>query len=417
MGRPGTPGPADGSSSSGERKATLSGAMVLMGILSFVLGVIAVTVPYWGHFRPGGHHAPQTSSPYGNTGFFGPWNLCNNIAAGYGKDCNPRIANYNVEVYLKLGGVCGLVAVGAIGLFTVFSGLHCAMQINNKRICLKYRVNIFLAFLCAIIAEIATIVAVLISIPQFTIRKQQFVTELGACYYIEICLIFLNLLLTVISYLSYKKARKSNFPIQRNPYEISATNYGEDQFHGGGDSGRGITVTSNSGVQYFHQPGQPGHHLGLSHLPAFPGPPSQPPQPGYLGQIAQPQVAGHGQGHGQGYSQGYPGYPGQPVAAVAPQQRLPPREERVDLNPGGRHKTERLGGAARGGMMGSMESLTSSQGSEISFGSTMSSNASINNPLRSSLKKPKNKETVSMNSTASSKKSVRLALGEEQTAV
>ena len=60
------------------------------------------------------------------------------------------------------------------------------------------------------------------------------------------------------------------------------------------------------------------------------------------------------------------------VAAVAPQQRLPPREERVDLNPGGRHKTG--GGAGRGGMMGSMESLNSSQGSEISFGSTMSSN-------------------------------------------
>ena len=26
------------------------------------------------------------------------------------------------------------------------------MQINNKTICLKYRVNIFLAFICAIIA-------------------------------------------------------------------------------------------------------------------------------------------------------------------------------------------------------------------------------------------------------------------------
>ena len=44
-----------------------------------------------------GRHASQSSSPYGNTGFFGPWNLCNNIAAGYGKDCNPRIANYTVE--------------------------------------------------------------------------------------------------------------------------------------------------------------------------------------------------------------------------------------------------------------------------------------------------------------------------------
>ena len=58
MGRPGTPGPTDrpDGSSSGERKATLSGALVLMGILSFVLGVIAVTVPYWGHFRPGGNY-------------------------------------------------------------------------------------------------------------------------------------------------------------------------------------------------------------------------------------------------------------------------------------------------------------------------------------------------------------------------
>ena len=27
-----------------------------------------------------------------------------------------------LPVYLKIGGVCGLVAVGAIGMFTVFSG-------------------------------------------------------------------------------------------------------------------------------------------------------------------------------------------------------------------------------------------------------------------------------------------------------
>ena len=147
---------------------------------------------------------------------------------------------------------------------------------------------------------------------------------------------------------------------------LNVPHFSDDhQFHGGADPGRGITVTSNSGVQYFQQPG--GHQLGLSHLPAFPGPTSQASQ--YLGQVAQPQTPGPAF-----TGQGYPGY-SQPVAAVAPQQRLPPREERVDLNPGGRHKTERLpGGAGRGGIMGSMESLTSSQGSEISFGSTMSSN-------------------------------------------
>ena len=84
----------------------------------------------------------------------------------------------------------------------------------------------------------------LISVAQFTVRNQQYSTELGAYYYIEvsggeegddrlimpaflqICLIFLNLLLTVLSYLSYKRAKRSNFPIQRNPYEISTENYG-----------------------------------------------------------------------------------------------------------------------------------------------------------------------------------------------
>ena len=44
--------------------------------------------------------------------------------------------------------------------------------------------------------------------------------------FLQICLIFLNLLLTVLSYLSYKRAKRSNFPIQRNPYEISTENYG-----------------------------------------------------------------------------------------------------------------------------------------------------------------------------------------------
>ena len=50
-GRPGTPGPRDGGGAE-EGKATYSGAVVLVGIISFVLGVIAVAVPYWGLFRP-----------------------------------------------------------------------------------------------------------------------------------------------------------------------------------------------------------------------------------------------------------------------------------------------------------------------------------------------------------------------------
>ena len=125
-------------------------------------------------------------------------------------------------------------------------------------------------------------------------------------------------------------------------------------------------MISDSRVQYSHQPGQT--QLGLSQLPTFPA-----PGPQY--QLAQPQTPAFSS---QGYSGNIPGY-SQPVAAVAPQQRfVPPRDERVDLNPGGRHKTDLKLGAA--GVMGSMESLNSSQGSEISFGSTMSSNGKVSPP-------------------------------------
>lgn len=401
-GRPGTPGPRDGGGA-GEGKATYSGAVVLIGIISFVLGVIAVAVPYWGLFRPHTGAGQSSFGQYGvgiyeNSGFFGPWNKCIYQSIGYRKLCGYNV-RYQVEVYLKIAGVCSLVQVGGTALFVLFAGLHCAMQINNKKIILKFSTNVFLAFLSAGVSAIATLLAVLISIPQFLLRKQEFLTEPGACYYIEIALIFINILLTVVSYLSYAKAKKTNFPRQRNPYEISAESYGDEARGPGSSQGRGVTTISGSGLGYQPGPGHAQHNL--THLPHFPA-------PQMTGQMAQPQVSYSGHAH---YSA--------PVAAVAPNLRAPPpRDERVDLNPGGRHKPGELSSHKQGGAgLGSMESLNSNQDSVFSFGSTVSSNASINNPLRSSLKKPRNKDTVSMASAASSKKSVRLALGEEQTAV
>merc|ERR1712130_436091 len=78
-----------------------------------------------------------------------------------------------------------------------------------------------------------------------------------------------------------------------------------------------------------------------------------------------------------------------------------------------------MGGRRAGG--GSIDTLSTNDGDNVSinsYGSTGSFNstAPINNPMRSSLKKPKNKETASV-ASAASKKSVTIALGEEQTAV
>jgi len=427
MGRPGTPGP-EGGEGGGENsnKATFSATVVLLGIISFILGVIAVAVPYWGQFRtPHSVSRGQSTNSYDrswldNTGFFGPFNKCMYTSGGYSKICGNNI-QYRVEVYLRIAGICGIVATVAMALFCLFSGLHCAMQINNRHIGLNYKKNVFVAFMTAVIADMATIAAVAIAAPQFTSRKQQYVTELGACYYIEIVLIVFNLLLAVLSYLSYRKARKITFPKPRDPYEISPEQYGNDNL-AGPQHGRGITVTANSGVHYTNnqQPHDPMGHM-QNQLPAFPAP-NNGMQNSYYAQN-NGQVNGHVGIHNQMGQIAQPQIPySQPVATVPPMQRFVPQRVEspmgVNLNPGGRAGGVKLGGPG----VGSIDSLNSTQDSVLSFGSTIStgsynSAASINNPMRSSLKKPKNKETSSMISNASGKKSVRIALGEEQTAV
>ena len=102
--------------------------------------------------------------------------------------------------------------------------------------------------------------------------------------------------------------------------------------------------------------------VSITTLTQVPGVPHGHPHGQQLGQLAQPQVP---------HASYHVNYGGQPVAAVAPQQRfVPQRDERVDTNPGGRVKTQPT---AAKGMMGSMESLQS-QDSVFSFGSTISSN-------------------------------------------
>ena len=156
-----------------------------------------------------------------------------------------------------------------------------------------------------------------------------------------------------------------------NPYF-----YCSDEVRGGGSAqGRGITTISGSGLGYQPGPGHAQHNLGSAHLPHFPA-------PQMTGQVAQPQVlVSQSQSSVLSIVQSQVSYGGHahysaPVATVAPNLRAPPpRDERVDLNPGGRHKPGELSSHKQGGSsLGSMESLNSNQDSVFSFGSTVSSN-------------------------------------------
>lgn len=219
------------------------------------------------------------------------------------------------------------------------------------------------------------------------------------------------LFLACLVYCCYRKRRdKKKKPPgkrkRRQPNVISHL-HGSENFAGPQHRDRGITVTASSGVHYTQQQPPPGPaNLQHTQLPPYPAPTN-----GH----AYIQANGHA-------NNGFQAQVAQPQpASLLQQQRafVPMRVESpmgVSSNPMGRSGGSRLAP----GSGGSMDTLntTDDTSSVLSFGSTgsYSSAASINNPMRSSLKRPKNKETASV-ASGMSKKSVRIALGEEQTAV
>ena len=74
----------------------------------------------------------------------------------------------SIAVYMRIGGICAIVATASIAFFCLFAGLHCMMQVcikirwfdlniclvqvNNKKICISYKKNILFALITAIIA-------------------------------------------------------------------------------------------------------------------------------------------------------------------------------------------------------------------------------------------------------------------------
>jgi len=229
------------------------------------------------------------------------------------------------------------------------------------------------------------------------------------------------LVLTCIIYccISKRRDKKRKKPPQkrkRRPPNVISHLHGNEN-PAGPQHQRGITVTNQSGVHYNHQQQQQGNSNGhvatLNHtqLPPYPAPNNQ--------QGFYPANQGTNGHVNNGYNQfGQVAQPQQATPQGLLQQQRAHIQMRVNDSPMG-VSSNPMGGRRAGG--GSIDTLSTNDGDNVSinsYGSTGSFNstASINNPMRSSLKKPKNKETASV-ASAASKKSVRIALGEEQTAV
>ena len=55
---------------------------------------------------------------------------CKQIAKTSHWNC-PQCTNFLSSVYMKIGGICAVVATAAIAFFCLFAGLHCMMQVHD----------------------------------------------------------------------------------------------------------------------------------------------------------------------------------------------------------------------------------------------------------------------------------------------
>jgi len=236
-------------------------------------------------------------------------------------------------------------------------------------------------------------------------------------------IVFIILVIVVFTAKSNKN-KKSKNRLKKGPInEISTNNIGRN-------SRRGITVTQTSGNPYSEGHGYGNHggqnnqgygNHGGQNTQGYGNPVGQFNQ-GYhteneLTRADLPQYMSAGPGAGSYAVQGAGSYDYNAGYLQQPQMQVGSN----NMNPGGRSGSHQ-GGLTLGqqylGGRGSMDSINT-HSSDLSFGSAgsfYSNDIIINNPLRSSLKRPKNKETIST-SSARSQKSVTIAIGQEQTAV
>lgn len=456
----------------------------LAGVFALIISIISVAVPYWGYYAPAG--AAYISSGFAsqdNTGNFGPFQTCKNVA--YYTYCGGNDI-YKPTTWIVVAGISAIITVVCLGLFSLFAILHVAMQLQRKEIMVSYPRSIFLKGVTASIGVLTCLASVILGALEFTIgaRNAPFNVKMGVCYYLQIVLIFVSVLLVILSYYSYKKFRKNPNLLPIVPRSSSGRHQQSGSYDAQGTNGAGVAVTQSSGSPYHGRPRMPIQQpqQQLQQPQQTPGMQIQYPNynfsSGVTGATNQQQQFNNFQQQQQvingGGVGGYSLQPGQggmstngftPVTLSVPmstmpmqqlsinqqQQPLPVQSLRpiqpvqgvpqiqvtqpspaaamgagtlgrgggqgVSFAPGGRTNPG-YNKISSGGKAGSMESLDSTQSltlSTYSYGSSTST-GSGHGPLRSSLKKPKQRDIASVSSKSSSKQ-VRISLGAEQTTV
>uniref|UniRef100_A0A1B6DRN9 Uncharacterized protein n=1 Tax=Clastoptera arizonana TaxID=38151 RepID=A0A1B6DRN9_9HEMI len=229
-------------------KALYSTGVACLGFASFALAATAVALPLWGHFENPG------AGLGGESGYFGPFQLCKELLYGRTK-CGDNASRFQPVVAVKVAGYIAAIGTLLLAVFCILSVLQMSMVISKEKVVLPYIMAVNIKCGLALVSTLTMIVAAGLFSLQTDDREHDFIVKRGLSFYILICLIILNFFLFVGALYDVLFARRLGGDptmCSRDPTGEDATTINNPGFRDKRSShpGGSVSVTDASGKPY-----------------------------------------------------------------------------------------------------------------------------------------------------------------------
>eukprot|EP00092_Neocalanus_flemingeri_P035390 GFUD01038503.1.p1 GENE.GFUD01038503.1~~GFUD01038503.1.p1 ORF type:complete len:332 (+),score=66.89 GFUD01038503.1:48-1043(+) len=190
-------------------KTSLSFAVICLCLLSLILEIITLSIPYWGYIQP--TEKMDTTQSLEGRGLFGPFHSCVYTQGGWSKACEGQKGVniwFKTTAYIKIAGVFVVFGIVMNLVFGFLSGLNVFMIINKHDAFCLFGKNILARLVSLAFSIVATLLAVVFS--SLEILNSPHHLQYGQCFYVEICVLLIKMVILVLVCINQRRKETEN---------------------------------------------------------------------------------------------------------------------------------------------------------------------------------------------------------------
>lgn len=175
---------------------TLIGMLLVTSFVVLFISIISTVIPYWGTYK--------TANEYKH---FGPFQTC------YG-DPISRCSSYNdfsAPACVIIAGGCSILNAFCICGLLIFIVLQIGIKTQKRTSCVNYDTSIFLELLISSLALFFSLLSCIFGGLEFALNENHNHFSIGICYYLQIAVFFLDIMIIIGCFIHYEEMKMSEF--------------------------------------------------------------------------------------------------------------------------------------------------------------------------------------------------------------